>query len=248
MIEQVAYEVTYGDPTFSVAAQAGDTEATVKYISSNEDVASVDENGVVTIKNAGETTITLEMVESGNYNAVTETVTVIVLPKAVTVTPDAQTKVYEETDPELTYTAEGLVGEDTLADITLTRAEGEHAGTYDITAEAKEGSNSNYSITCQPGTFTITQKPIDTAEVTLGDALKYTGKEQTQNVAKVTLEGKEIPADAYTVENNTATEAGTYTLTIKAKEDGNYTGTRTWSFVVAPVKTEQIKENGDGSV
>lgn len=248
VIEQVAYEVTYGDPTFSVAAQAGDTEAAVKYASSNEDVASVDENGVVTIKNAGEATITLEMDESGNYNAVTKTVTVTVLPKAVTVTPDAQTKVFEEADPELTYMAEGLVGEDTLADITLARAEGENAGTYDITAEAKEGSNPNYSITCQTGTFIIKQKPIDTAEVTLGDALKYTGKEQTQNVAKVTLDGKEIPADAYTVENNTATEAGTYTLTIKAKEDGNYTGTRPWTYVIAPTQDGQITETPDGSV
>lgn len=62
------------------------------------------------------------------------------------------------------------------------------------------------------------------------------------------LDGKEIPADAYTVEDNTATEAGTYTLTIRAKEDGNYTGTRTWTFVVAPVNDEQITETPDGSV
>ena len=248
VVDQLAYEAVYGDPAFGVAPKTGDSEATVKYVSSDENVASVDENGVVTIKNAGEATITLEMDESGNYNAAAKTVTIRVLPKAVTVTPDAQTKVYEETDPELTYKAEGLVGEDTLADITLARAEGENAGTYDITAEAKEGANPNYSITCSKGTFTITPKPIDGAEVTLGDALKYTGEEQTQTVAKVTLDGKELPADAYTVENNTATETGTYILTIKTNEDSNYTGTLTWTFVVAPVKDEQITETPDGNV
>ncbi len=231
---------SYGEEPFKLeTSNKGEGQKT--YTSSDEKVITVDENGLVTIIGAGEATLTVSLTESANYNAVTETVTVTVLPKAVTVTQDSLTKVYDEADPELTYKVKGLVGKDTLTDITIARAEGENAGTYDITAEAKEGSNPNYSITFEKGSFTITQKPIDTAEVTLGDALKYTGKEQIQNVAKVTLDGKEIPADAYTVENNTATEAGTYTLTIRAKENGNYTGALTWTYVIAPKQDGQSK-------
>lgn len=217
------------------------------YTSSDKNIVTVDENGMVTIVGAGKATLTVSLAERANYSTGEKTVTVTVLPKAVTVTPDNLTKVYDETDPTLTYKAEGLVGADTLADITLTRAEGENAGTYDITAAAKAGSNPNYSITFEKGTFTITPKPIEKAEVTLGDALKYTGKEQTQTVAKVTLDGKEIPADAYTVENNKATEAGTYTLTIRVKENGNYTGALTWTYVIAPKQDGQSTENTNGS-
>ena len=244
---------SYGEEPFKLeTSNKGEGQKT--YTSSDEKVITVDENGLVTIIGAGEATLTVSLAESTNYNAVTKTVTVTVLPKAVTVTPDSLKKVYDEADPELTYKVEGLVGEDTLTDITIVRAEGENAGTYDITAEAKEGSNPNYSITFEKGSFTITQKPIDTAEVTLGDALTYTGKEQIQNVEKVTLDGKEIPADAYTVENNMATEAGTYTLTIRAKENGNYIGALTWTYVIAPKQdgqstenTDDSKQNGDGT-
>ena len=91
-------------------------------------------------------------------------------------------------------------------------------------------------------------KDIAGAKVTLGDALKYTGKEQTQEVAKVVIDGIEVPADSYEVTGNTETEAGVHTLAITAKEGSNFTGTATWTYVIAPTKPEQIKENADGKV
>ena len=51
-------------------------------------------------------------------------VTVTVVPKKVTVTPDKISKVYGDKDEELTYKADGLIEKDTLTDITLSRAEG----------------------------------------------------------------------------------------------------------------------------
>lgn len=67
--------------------------------------------------------------------------------KDVTVIIDCKSKVYGEADPEFTYTAVGLVDEDTL-DITLSREEGENVGEYAITATVTQSEkNKNYDVT-----------------------------------------------------------------------------------------------------
>ena len=54
-----------------------------------------------------------------------------------------------------------------------------------------------------------------------------------------------IPTDGYTVEDNKATETGSYTLKIVGK--GNYAGTFEKTFYVAPTSGEKYEadENGD---
>ena len=156
--------------------------------------------------------------------------------RRATVTPDNKSKVYEEKDPNLTYAVRGVLDGETLKGITLTRAEGENAGEYAITATADAGANPNYEVTFAEGKFTINPKSIDGATVKLGKALTANGAEQTQTVEKVLLDGKEIPADSYTVAGNTATAPGSHTLTITAK--GNYTGTVEQTYVIIPAKAE----------
>ena len=205
-VEKLTYSVTYGDADF-IIGYASEGESSVTFTSSNEKVATVDKNGVVHIVSAGSATITLNMEQSGNYNAVSKKVEVIVAPKAITVTADNQTKIYDEDDPELTYTAVGLVGEDTLTGITLTRADGENAGEYDITASQADGANPNYEITFVPGTLTIAARDIADAEVELGAALIANGKTQEQNIQRVTVKnakGEELEV-TYTVTGNQAT-------------------------------------------
>ena len=156
--------------------------------------------------------------------------------RPATVTPNNQSKVYEEKDPDLTYAVSGVLDGETLTGITLTRAEGENAGEYDITGTADAGANPNYDVTFAKGTFTIKPKSIQSATVVLGKGLTANGAEQTQTVEKVLLGDKEIPADSYTVTGNTATAHGIYTLTITAK--GNYTGTVEQTYVIIPAKAE----------
>ena len=165
----------------------------------------------------------------------TETTATITTRKA-TVTPDNKTKVYEEKDPDLTYAVSGVLDGETLTGITLTRAEGENAGEYAITATADAGANPNYDVTFAEGKFTINPKSIDGAKVVLGKGLIANGAEQTQTVEKVLLGDKEIPADSYTVTDNTATDPDKYTLTVTAK--GNYTGTVKQTYAIAPAKAE----------
>ena len=77
---------------------------------------------------------------------------------------------------------------------------------------------------------------MDGATVVLGKGLIANGAEQTQTVEKVLLDGKELPANSYTVAGNTATAPGSHTLTITAK--GNYTGTVEQTYVIISAKAE----------
>ena len=78
-------------------------------------------------------------------------------PKKITVTADNLKKIVGGADPVLTYTASGLVGEDTLSGIVVKRKSGEKVGTYAIKVSQKKGSNPNYRITFKKGIFTIQQ-------------------------------------------------------------------------------------------
>ena len=180
----------------------------------------------------GDSAANYVLAESGNQTETTATITA----KEVTVTPDNKSKVYEEKDPDLTYAVSGVLDGETLKGITLARAEGENAGEYDITGTADAGANPNYNVTFAKGTFTIKPKSIQSATVVLGKGLAANGAEQTQTVEKVLLDGKELPADSYTVTGNTATAPGRHTLTITAK--GNYTGTVDQTYVIVPAKAE----------
>ena len=183
------------------------------------------------LKLSGNSANNYELAESGNQ---TETIATITA-KKVTVTPDNKSKVYEENDPKLTYKVSGVLDGETLKGITLVRAEGENAGEYDITGTAAS-ANPNYDVKFVKGTFTIEPKSIQSATVVLGKGLAANGAEQTQTVAKVLLGDKEIPADSYTVSDNTATAHGIYTLTVTGK--GNYKDSVKWTYVIAPAKAE----------
>ena len=157
VIDRLSYKVIYGDPAFKITAKAKDTESAIQFASDNKEVATVSEDGTVTIGNAGTAKITVSMDESQNYLAVSREVIITVAPKNITVTADNKNKIAGKADPVLTYTAKGLVGEDTLSGITVKRKAGEKVGIYPITVSQASGSNPNYRITFRKGIFTIEQ-------------------------------------------------------------------------------------------
>ena len=230
VVDRIDYEVTYGDPAFKIAANAGDTESDIRFTSDNENVATVSKDGSVTIKNAGTAKITVSMDESQNFLAVSKEVVVTVAPKEITVTPDNASKVYGESDKEFTYTPSGPVGEDTLSDITLSRAEGENVGTYEITAAQKKDTNPNYSVKFNKGTFTINPKEITVTITPNGGT--YEGNIISAAAVLNGLVGEDKPeiiltyagkANDGTEVNGTKTPvlAGTYTVTASIT-DSNY--------------------------
>ena len=147
---------SYGEGAFKLGV-SNKGDGSKSYASSNDKVVTVDEKGTVTIVGAGTATLTVSLSESANYTADRKAVTVTVAPKAITVTADSQKKIAGGADPVLTYTADGLAGEDTLSGITVERKAGEKVGTYAVTVSQEAGANPNYRITFKKGIFTIQQ-------------------------------------------------------------------------------------------
>ncbi|WP_418404607.1 X2-like carbohydrate binding domain-containing protein [Blautia sp.] len=53
VIDKLSYKVTYGAPAFKITAKAKDTESAIQFASDNKKIATVSEDGTVTIRNAG---------------------------------------------------------------------------------------------------------------------------------------------------------------------------------------------------
>ncbi|WP_026947543.1 MBG domain-containing protein, partial [Algoriphagus marincola] len=136
---------------------------------------------------AGKATISITGL--GNYTGERK-VFFTIAPKTLTVTPDAnQSKVYGETDPMLTYTHNGEVsGENPAFEYTLSRAEGENVGTYEINKGSlilKDNGSfkaANYELVLTTGVdFEITKAALtitannDSKFVTQSDATGYAG-------------------------------------------------------------------------
>ncbi len=89
---------------------------------------------------------------TGNASA-----TFTIVPAKLTVTAEAKSKTYGDADPELTYKVDGLKAPDQVEDVlsgSLTRADGENAGSYDIT-QGTLSANKNYTLTFVPAKLTI---------------------------------------------------------------------------------------------
>ena len=109
-------------------------------------------------ENVGRYSIDASQLRNPNYQVTAQEGTLTIDPRPVTVSADAQSKTYGNTDPALTYrvTAGNLVGSDTLSG-ALSRASGENVGRYSI--DASQLRNPNYQITAQDGTLTIKPNP-----------------------------------------------------------------------------------------
>ena len=163
------------------------------------------------IKDAGTYNVTATVKRAG-CKATEVSTEVVVAPKAITATVANATKVYGEADPTFTATAEGLVGEDTLA-YTFTRAEGEDAGKYAINATA---TNANYAVTVVPGELEITKKAINVTmadkAMTYGDALPEFTHDAPAGVT-ITPTVAEKP-NAGTVDITATAESANYDVTV----------------------------------
>ena len=141
-------EFTYDGKAHKPAAKVNDNDI----IDSDSVEVTVDAEQT----NAGSYTAQAVAVSNGNYALGADVSTAFVIRKAAaTVTVDNATKHIGKDDPKFIYNVTGLVTGEALNDITVARAEGEAAGNYDITATAKDGSNTNYDVTFVAGKLTI---------------------------------------------------------------------------------------------
>jgi hypothetical protein len=161
---------------------------------------------------------------NSNYTISFVPANLTITPKTVTVTAAAKSKVYGDSDPALTYTADGLVGTDSLSG-SLDRATGETVGTYAI----NQGSlaNSNYTISFVPANLTITPKTVtvtaDAKSKVYGDsdpALTYTadGLLGTDSLAGLLGRATGETVGTYAINKGTLSAGSNYTVTFNGAD------------------------------
>ena len=114
---------TYGDDSFTMTATGAAEGSTVSYKSSDTNVATVDENGTVTIVGAGNATITATAAETKDYVSANAAYTLMVARAKLTITAKDQSAYIGDKVPELgadSYTVTGLVkGESLTTALTI---------------------------------------------------------------------------------------------------------------------------------
>ena len=175
------------------------------------------------IKNASDVDVT------ASYDITYTNGTLEVTQKAITITADDKTKVYDNdasTDPALTATVTGVPTSGVAPVYTLSRTAGQTVGDYTITVTAEATSNPNYTITTETGTFSITQRDLtiqlDTTKVYDGTAFVST---YAATGAGYTVTG---------LQNGATITAGVVTSASKDVDTYEYTGT------TEPAATDEV--------
>ncbi|MDN3706356.1 BspA family leucine-rich repeat surface protein [Myroides ceti] len=243
---------TYGDAPFVPNATAS-SGLEVSYESTDNSIAEAFQDSTdankwkLKIHKAGIVNIIAKQAGNSLYEPAQDVTFILTINKAaLSVTADAQTKVYGMADPVLTYQTNGLVNNDTQAVLngTLSRVAGEAVGTYAINQGSLTADN--YTITYTGADLTITKARLDivadaktkvygTADPTL--TYTVTGLENGDTTAIITGNLTRAAGEAvgtYAIDQGTL-DAANYTI--------NYTGadltiTKATLNIVADAKTK----------
>ena len=205
-------------------AEAGSTDGGTLVYSLEEDGTYSEE--VPTGTQAGGYTVWYKVEGNSNYNGTqAQGVVVTIAPRNisdadVTLGADLTYNGEELTKEVKTVTVEGL-----NVTYEVTGNTGTNAGDYTMTLSGTE----NFTGTTTAN-WSIAQKSIQGATVSLGDKLIYSGEDQTQNIASVTVSG--VTGEVtYKVTGNTGKDAKDYTMTLNGT--GNFTGETTMDWSIA---------------
>lgn len=151
-------QVFYGDvnlPEYVAEGQLSSGDVT--WDTSDDSVATIDQNGVLTIVGAGTVEITAIAPADTTYDTAAASIMLEVSALPVTVTADDHSMVFGETIPALGWTVDpALVGDDTL-DGTLMVPSTLVVGGNAITENPENPiTNDNYDITFEAGVLTVT--------------------------------------------------------------------------------------------
>ena len=132
---------------------------------------------VPTAVNAGTYTVYYKAAGDSNHtDAEAAQAVVTIQRKELAVVADAQSKIYGTSDPELTFTYEGLAEGDAFSG-QLSRESGENIGQYEI-AQGTLSAGTNYSITYTAAFLTIGKADSVITAVPTAKTLMYTGAAQ----------------------------------------------------------------------
>ena len=154
-------QVEYGESNIVAdASVTGPDTGDLSYeVTSGSDVISIDAStGAITTLKAGTAQIKVTASETPGCAAASDTATISVLPRKITVTAENKSKDWGSDDPELTFNVSGFVNYEHPITGAPARAAGEDPGTYEITQGTIALTSGNYTIeTFTPATFTINE-------------------------------------------------------------------------------------------
>ena len=257
----VDYSGTYDAAAHGEAAKASVTEATISYSIDGGETWTAE---FPTITNVGTVNVTVKA-ENSNYETATDTYTLEVTKRAVTVTGDGWDADQLYTGSEYskdTYTFANVV-KDQTATISYSIS-GTDVGTYtgkfgdDFKVMSGEDDvTANYELTTKtPGTLTITSKSIvpdpedPTNTMTVSDPADSEYDGNVHKFEPVVKDGGKTLVKGTDYEVKYSTEdftnvTGTITVTITGK--GNYTGTVTRTYEITP-KAVKVTTDSDSKI
>ena len=245
--------LVYNTSALALADEGSTTGGTMQYSPDNATWS----NDVPTGTNAGDYTVYYKVVGNSNYNDVAAQSIFVSIANA-DMSADITAVGYNAVFDNQAHTISVNIPEGASIKYGITE------GTYnlDVAPEYTNAGTStvyykvekaNYNEVTGSADVVINKKDITNAEITLGEALTYTGSELTRDFTVALLDGIEID---YTVSGNTGTDAGDYELTISGQ--GNFTGSKSASWSIAkatqsapetPVAVnETIKAKADGKI
>ncbi len=163
-------------------------------------------------------------------------------PAEITIKADDNGKVYDndpETDPKLTATVTDKPEKGADPVYTVTRVEGQDVDTYAITVTAEEASNPNYTISVEPGTFTITPAKITIKADDKNKVYDNDPATDPELTATVTDKPEKGVDPVYTVTRVEGQDVDSYAITVTAAETSNknYTiSVEPGTFKITPAK------------
>ncbi|WP_090143255.1 YDG domain-containing protein, partial [Limnohabitans sp. DM1] len=179
-------------------------------------------------KNAGSYTNTVTAGTEANYTVTTANGTLQIGKASLTATGNSAALTYNGADQSVSgFTVSGLLGSDTVANlssITASGATGKNAGNYTNTVTA--GTEANYTVTTANGTLQIGKAALTATGNSA--ALTYNGADHSVSGFTVSgLQGSDTVASLSSVMALGATgkNAGSYTNTVTAGTETNYTVT-----------------------
>ncbi len=237
IVTSIPTDVHYGD-TFRLSAMGGSGGGAIRWSVAESGIASIDQNGVVTVTGTGGFTVEAYKEGADGYGkSNTASVPFVANPKPVTPVVTAQDKPYDGTTAatlSAVWKSGDLVGTDTIPLTVDGQFATADAGTnkqVTITSKNPDGKNGNYLITWPDSATAAIYKVDAKLDAKPADpGLTYTGGAQAlvtggSTVGGIgTIEYSTSQNGAYSDQIPTGTAAGTYTVWYRVADSVNYTG------------------------
>ncbi|MCX4160047.1 MULTISPECIES: MBG domain-containing protein [Paraburkholderia] len=201
----------------------GNTDPNLTYHVTSGNLVGTDTLSGVAVRQAGENVgnylVSQGTLANSNYAITFVNGGLQITPRPITLTGDQLSKVYGNTDPNLTYqvTTGNLVGADTLSG-TVTRQAGENVGNYLVSQGTL--ANSNYAITFVNGQLQITPRPITLTGDQLSKVYGNTDPNLTYQITGGNLVGTDALSGAVT--RQAGENVGNYLVTQGTLANSNY--------------------------